>query len=282
MSAIIRTSRDAVTDNAGDPLAYVSASRLKSFLSCRLKFYYEKVLGLKPPASHNLQIGKAVHAGLQFFHKAVWRGEDAAVEAVAGEYARQYGELEQQDPVDYEGLPREECLASGERVLRAYLASDLARDPRGIMGVEVALRSEDAGLPLPLVGIVDLVREGVVPVDFKTAGSTPTPSTEAWLHESQLVAYNILLRDATGEQPGPGELVHLVKLKTPKVIYQQLPPVEQRHLDRFRALVNVYVAGVKNEEYYPAPGLQCSWCSFRGSCAKWTGGRQQEELKKAA
>ena len=104
----IRTSRDAVTDNAGDPLAYVSPSRLKSFLTCRLRFYYEKVLGLKAPNSHNLQIGKAVHAGLQFFHKAVWRGKEASAEAVAGEYAKQYGEIEKQAPVDYEGLPREE------------------------------------------------------------------------------------------------------------------------------------------------------------------------------
>ena len=53
-----------------DPLGYLSASRLKSFLTCRLKFFYEKVLGLKVPASPALQVGKAVHAGLQHYNLA--------------------------------------------------------------------------------------------------------------------------------------------------------------------------------------------------------------------
>ena len=34
----------------GDPLEYVSVSRLKSFLGCRLRFYYEKVLAKKMPS----------------------------------------------------------------------------------------------------------------------------------------------------------------------------------------------------------------------------------------
>jgi len=51
-----------------------SASRLKSFLTCRLKFYYEKVLGIKTPSSPNLHIGKAVHAALEHYHQATWRG----------------------------------------------------------------------------------------------------------------------------------------------------------------------------------------------------------------
>ena len=58
----------------GNPLEYLSASRLKSFLTCRLRFYYEKVLGLKSPISPNLHIGKCVHAALEGFHQSVWRG----------------------------------------------------------------------------------------------------------------------------------------------------------------------------------------------------------------
>ena len=63
-----------------DPLAYVSPSRLKSFLTCRLRFFFEKVLGLPSPSSPNLLIGKAVHEGLQQYYKAMWRGEDASSE----------------------------------------------------------------------------------------------------------------------------------------------------------------------------------------------------------
>lgn len=255
----------------GDPLAYISASRLKSFLTCRLKFYFEKVLGLKAPASPNLQIGKAVHAGLQHFHTARWRGNDASPEPVLEAYRRAYDELEAADTVDYKGKDREECIATGERVIQAYLGSILVDDPRRIMGVEVYLRSESIGLPLPLVGVLDLVRDGPTPLDFKTVGSTPDLAQEAWANELQLTCYHLLLGDATGETPDHGELVYLVKLKSPRVIRHELQAVTDTQIDRLKSLAETYTKGVSGEDYYPSVGMHCRWCSFRSECAAWTG-----------
>lgn len=270
MSAQVAVFRSGTLDETQpvDPLAYLSASRLKSFLTCRLKFYYEKVLGLRSPASPALQIGKAVHAGLQHFNLARWRGGDTSPEGTQQAYAKAYGELEAQDPVEYGDKDRQECVAVGSRVLDAYLGSDLANDPRRILGVEAYLRRED-GLPLPLVGVLDLVVENNAPIDFKTVAATPVLEDEAWQNEAQMVAYHLLLQDATGEEPGPGELVYLAKLKVPKVIRQVLPPVTQTQIDRFKALVDVYVDGVSREDYHPSPGMQCRWCSFRSQCAAW-------------
>ena len=86
-----------------------------------------------------------------------------------------------------------------------------------------------------------------------------------------MTAYHLLVADATGETPAPGELVHLVKLKTPKVIKQVLPPVDQVKIDRLRSLVDIYAEGVSRQEYHPSPGMQCSWCSFRFECSAWSG-----------
>ncbi len=255
-----------------DPLSYLSVSRLKSFLSCRLKFFYEKVLGLQPPTSPNFQIGKAVHAGLQHYNTARWRGGEASPEPVVQAYHTAFADLESDDPVDYGDKDRQECLDTGERVLRAYLASEYAADPRRILGVEVYLRKERGQLPIPLVGVLDLVVEGNVPVDFKTVHSTPDLEDEAWQNDLQLTAYHLLLEDATGEVPGPGELIYLAKLKTPKILKQTLAPVDAQRLDRFRALADRYVEGVQREEYYPSPGMACRWCSFRTRCAAWKGG----------
>jgi len=259
-------------DQPSDPLSYLSVSRLKSFLSCRLKFYYEKVRGLRPPTSPNFQIGKAVHAGLQHYHTARWRGGDASPEPVVQAYHAAFADLEKDDPVDYGDKDRQECVDTGERVLRAYLASERATDPRRILGVEVYLRMETGTLPIPLVGVLDLVVEGNVPVDFKTVHSTPDLEDEAWQNEIQLTAYHLLMVDATGEVPGPGELVYLAKLKTPKVITQTLPPVDATRIGRFAALAERYVEGVSREEYYPSPGMACRWCSFRRQCSAWKGG----------
>jgi CRISPR/Cas system-associated exonuclease Cas4 (RecB family) len=269
--AVIFRSGSTDETNAGDPLEYVSASRLKSFLQCRLKFYYEKVLGLKSPASPNLQIGKAVHAGLQHFNTARWRGDDATSEQVLEAYHTAYSALEAEDPVEYGDKDRQACIDTGERVLNAFLESDLANDPRRVLGVEVYLRREAGELPLPLVGIVDLVLEGNVPVDYKTIGATPNVREEAWQHDLQLTAYHLLMEDATGEEPGPAELVYLAKLKTPKIIKQELPAVTPVQIDRFKALADAFVEGVTREEYYPSTGMHCRWCSFRSNCAAWKG-----------
>lgn len=283
MSAQAAVFRSGTLDESkpGDPLAYLSASRLKSFLTCRLRFFYEKVLGLKAPASPALQVGKAVHAGLQHFNLARWRGGDASSAATQQAYDKAYGELEVQDPVDYEGKDRAECIDTGRRVLDAYLNSELANDPRRILGVEAYLRRED-GLPLPLVGVLDLVLEGNVPVDFKTVAATPVLEDEAWQNELQLTAYQLLMQDATGEEPGQGELVYLTKTKAPKIVKQVLPPTTQTQIDRLKALADVYVDGVSREDYHPSPGMSCRWCSYRTQCAAWAGSKARKTSPLAA
>ena len=284
MSAQSTVFRSGSLDESkpGDPLAYISASRLKSFLACRLKFYFEKVLGLKPPASPALQVGKAVHAALQSYNLARWRRGDTSPAATLQAYDKAYGELEAAEPVDYGDSSRQDSIDTGSRVLDAFLGSELARDPRRVLGVEAYLRKESGDLPLPLVGVVDLVVEGNVPVDYKTVAATPNLEDEGWQHEVQLVAYNLLLRDATGEEPGPGELIYLVKLKSPKAIRQVLPPVTQTQVDRLKALADVYVDGVSREDYHPSPGMSCRWCSYRTQCAAWAGSKVRKAVGMAA
>ena len=46
-------------------LATVSASRLGTWLGCRLKFYFRYVLGIQKPTSPARHVGSVVHAVLQ-------------------------------------------------------------------------------------------------------------------------------------------------------------------------------------------------------------------------
>ena len=62
---------------------YISPSAAKSYLSCSLRFYFERVLQITKPTSASLHLGKAIHAALQSFHLARWRGGDDSPEAIA-------------------------------------------------------------------------------------------------------------------------------------------------------------------------------------------------------
>ena len=256
----------------GDPLEYISVSRLKLFLGCRLKFYFEKVLALPKPTSPSFHFGKAVHAGLQHYNKARWRGGDASETAVLAAYQKAFddparGEVSFDSPAD-----EAELRAKGEPLLRAYLATQQLAPEKKPMAVELALRAEIPSLALPLLGVIDLVESDLITVDYKTVASRPDLSLESWLHELQLTAYSLLVEDATGEASPGSQLVFLVKTKTPVVVPHRLPAPTQEQRDRFTRLVEVYANGVANEAYYPSPGQQCSWCAYRAECSAWKGG----------
>lgn len=256
-------------------LDHISASSLKLYLGCSLKFYFKKVLQLPEPSSQSLHLGKAVHAGLQTFHLGRWRGKPHDLKTVLEAYEKALAEQQEADPVDFDtDSDREKLFTKGKTVLEAYLKSEHAMMPEIPLGVEVRLEDHFPKLPSPLLGYVDLVRKGNIPVDFKTCASTPNLELEAFQHELQLTAYQLLIEEATGEQVEGRELVFLVKTKTPKVIVHRLPPATEQDKARFWSIAQAAIDGIYHERFYPQPSMACSWCHFREHCSQWTGGMQ--------
>jgi putative RecB family exonuclease len=140
------------------------------------------------------------------------------------------------------------------------------------LGVEVKLEEDFPELPSPLLGYIDLVRPGNIPVDFKTCAATPNVELEAFNHELQLTAYQLLIEEATGERVEGRELVFITKTKIPKVITLRLPPATEQDKARFWSIAQAAVDGIYHERFVPQPGMACSWCSFRKECKAWTGG----------
>lgn len=254
-------------------LDHISASSLKLYLGCSLKYYFKKVLKLPEETSQAFHLGKAVHAGLQAFHLGRWRGMSHDLQTVHTAYEKALSEQEEAEPVEYDDeRDREKLFDTGKRVLTAYVESDHAKMPEIPLGVEVKLEEDFAELPSPVLGYIDLVREGNVPVDFKTCASTPDLELEAFNHEIQLTLYQLLIESATGERVDGRELVFLVKTKTPKVIVHRLPPATQHEKDRVIEIAQAAVDGIYHERFHPQPGMACSWCSFRAECSQWRGG----------
>ena len=276
MSAVASIAKPHVVvqpEEKGDPLEYLSASRLKSYLSCPLRFYYEKVLAIPKPTNAAAHLGKAVHASLASYHTRLWHGEEASADSIVGCFGSEFARLESAQPVKWDDAnDRIDAIASGERIVRAYIADESSRVQPKPIGVEVTLDGEIPGVPIPLLGIADLVREGNRLTDFKTTAATPNPGIEAWQHELQITAYSLLIETNTGEPVSESELVFLVKTKTPKVIRMVLPTPDAMKRARFKALAEVYVRGVERREYHPTPGQQCAWCQYRNECGRWKGG----------
>ncbi|MGJ8724594.1 MAG: PD-(D/E)XK nuclease family protein [Roseibacillus sp.] len=248
---------------------HISPSAAKSYLSCSLRFYFERVAGIKKSTSVALHLGKAIHAALQSFHLARWRGEDDSPEFVAEAFEKAFLQLERDEgPVNYgEPSKREKAMADGLRVVAAYLASPeaLKEKPRA---VEVFLKEEIPGLSVPLTGAMDLVEQDFTPIDFKSAAAKPNADSAMLDHEIQLVSYQLLL-EAIGETPSKLDLIFLVKTKTPQVIRISSPPADEHRKRRVTALLEIAVTGIASERFHPQPGMHCSWCQYRNECAAW-------------
>jgi putative RecB family exonuclease len=261
---------------------YISPSAAKAYLACSLKFYFERVVRIKKNTPVALHLGKAVHAALQAFHLARWRGGDDSPTAVAAAFEKAFVDLERDEgPVNFDDdAEREKCRLDGLRVIAAYLDSPEAMQgkPRA---VEVMLREDLPGLSVPLTGAMDLVEGNFTPVDFKSAAAKPDKSIAAFDHEIQLVSYQLLMEAATGEVPPALDLVFLVKTKTPQIIRVSSRPADDHRKRRVIGLLETAVEGIASERYHPQPGMHCSWCQYRNECMGWLPGQLMSERRAA-
>jgi len=266
---------------AGTLPQHISPTAAKAYLGCSLKFYFERVACIRKNTPVALHLGKAVHAALQAFHLARWRGGDDSPETIAAAFDKAFADLERDEgPVNFDDdAEREKCRLDGLRVVAAYLDSPEAmkNKPRA---VEVLLKEEIPGLSVPLTGAMDLVEGNFTPVDFKSAAAKPDPGNAAFDHEIQLVSYQLLL-EAIGESAPSLDLVFLVKTKTPQIIRVSSPPADEHRKRRVVALLETAVEGIAASRHHPQPGMQCSWCQFRNECMAWLPGQALPERRVA-
>jgi putative RecB family exonuclease len=243
----------------------VSASRLSLYLSCRLKFFFRYVAGLKKPKPAALHVGGAVHATLKSWNKARWRGEVLTLKQLHEEFVKAWADTEG-EPVEWDDDELME-QATGWRLLDTYIRSQPFPPKPDAVEVPVEADLKQHGL-LRLIGVLDLVQCGNI-VDYKTTGQTPNPDRVAHTAEVQTSIYSLLYRENTGRQERGIELHHLVKVKQPKVVVTDLPPMSEDQEARIFTLMEWYVAGLDRRDFVPSPGLQCVNCEFFADCRRW-------------
>jgi hypothetical protein len=222
-----------------DVLATVSASRLKCWLSCRLKFFFHYIEKLPSPSSPALHVGKVVHSVLQAWSLARWQGKPLERGELEALFHQNFDQDQLGQQIDWKDSEAE-IKQNAWNVLTAYLDQTPIPPDEKPEGVEVRLEADlgKYGLPV-LVGVIDLVRPGGRIVDFKTSSQTPRENQSFHQHELQLACYALLYREATGQRERGLELHQLVKLKQPKVILSEFPPMTEAQ--QIRSLQKVQI-----------------------------------------
>ena len=257
---------------APDPIApllqTVSASRLNTFHTCRLQFYFRYVAKLPKKKSGALHVGSTVHHVLKLWNLARWRQKVLPEGALRSEFDL-FWKADQNGKIQWEASEEDQSKATAWSLLETYFKQSPIPPNEAAEAVEVSV---EANLGTTrLIGIIDLVRVGGHIVEFKTTAQTPNPERAEHLHELQCSCYSVLYRETTSKRETGIELHHLVKLKTPKLVVTALPPMDQRRETRLHKQVDSYLAGVDRQDWIPSPNaMTCVCCEFFRQCRAWS------------
>ena len=264
---LTQTSTPGTHGSAG-PLDYISASRLKTWQECRLKWYFRYVEKLPTVTSPALLTGKVIHSLLQFWNVSRWRGEDASLKRMQQVFDSCWSHQCEEDEMNWDSPEQEEkekakCWSILDHYLR-HSPIPLDEKPEAVeVTVERDLLAH--GLP-PLIGIIDLVRSGGRIVDFKSTARTPNPLMVEHQNQVQLGCYALLYREATGRNESGLELHHLIKTKQPKLVVTPMEPINRLQVQGLVRQMESYVEGVLAEDFIPSPGMHCQWCDYFTQC----------------
>jgi putative RecB family exonuclease len=249
----------------------ISATRLNTWLGCRLKYFFRYVLNLKQPKTSALYVGSAVHSVLKQWNRARWRKETLTMEELRKVYEQVWMGDQVKEKVAWEATEEAGEKQQGWALLETYFSQSPIPPDERPEGVEVAVEADLSVHGLPkLIGILDLVRSLGRIVDYKTVGQTPKDERAIHNNEVQLSIYSLLYRQSTGKKEGGRELHQLVKLKTPKLIVTQQGPMTEAEQTRLFKQLESFVDGVGRQDFVPSPGMQCLMCSYFNECRKWS------------
>lgn len=253
---------------------YLSWSAISTFMKCPLKYQFHYLDQLPEEfISANLIFGSAIHAALEaYFGEHLASRRPFNVDDLLGVYHTSWSQADLA-AVQFgkaEDLPSLEALA--QRMLQAFMDSDLAHPTGAIIGIEEELRSPLIADCPDLLARLDLLvetDEAMIVTDFKTARSRWS-SGDVHAAEGQLIVYHELVR-TFADKPIRLQFAVITKTKQPEVEIHTVTPDALR-IERIRQLIQRVWAGIQAGNFFPVPNtMNCPTCGYRDRCAQWAG-----------
>ncbi|TBR08972.1 MAG: ATP-dependent helicase [Candidatus Nitrosotenuis sp.] len=233
----------------------LSASKIKTYLDCPLKFKFAHILQVPTPPKPYFDLGSAVHAVAEHLTKLQLEGtpstEELAFEILAREWNSNGFQNETQENQSKE---------KAKEMIKTYLKW-VKENPNSPVAVEQRFTVEIGGVPFN--GFIDRVEktsDGKFEViDFKTGGVYE--NSNSIREDPQMNIYALGVEKMYGEQPQKTSLFYL---KHDKIIEN---PIERQQVEKVRQSIDEKVKSILNEEFEATPRYQtCRMCDFWSIC----------------
>jgi putative RecB family exonuclease len=256
---------------------YISWSQLSTFRQCPLKYRFRYLDKLEPEfVASSLLVGSSIHSAIEFHHRKQLESDEPAtlyemLEAFWGEWKDR---VEESPEVRFG--KNEDAASVGqlaERMLAAFLASELSQSPGRMIGIEESFRETVIPGRPELLGIIDLVFESddcLVIRDYKTSRSKWNQGN-AESSAPQLLMYAELVKDLLPGRKLRLEFAVLTKTKSPSLELFVVTP-DGRRLERTKQVASRTLDAIDTGVFYPnASAMNCGGCPYRSACRAWRG-----------
>ena len=248
-------------------LDHLSYSSISLYLSCPEAWRRKYVENEPTIASPALVFGSAIHNTVEEYIAGDHNG------TIVDLWSMHWENALKRDTVEWGSSTPEHHFNEGYRILRDESIVDelsnikVQRDADGIAAVEKKVELNVPGVPLPMIGYIDIITEDGIPGDFKTSARSWSANKAA--NEMQPLFYLAALNQLGIAVP-EWKFRHytIVKTKTPKFEMFETIHSPKELVFLFGMIKQVWHA-IESEAFPPNPtGWKCNaqYCDFYANC----------------
>jgi hypothetical protein len=262
------------------PNEHLSVTQLNAFLRCERAYQHQYILGEKPPASSDQVLGSAVHGAIAWAALQV----EPVVPDEAGAYFREYewpNQVEDSGGVQeitWDNSSEVEAFPSlGARMVEVYAEQVIPR--LEVAEVEKRFELSLPGVPIPIVGFLDIVQQGTRPaIDIKTSKRAQNTILPGWLLQGRVyqlaeerdIDWHVLTKQVSPQ---------VVTCVQSPALLQTYSEVQARRtveiVERLAWRINHCYAIYGEDRDWNWTGVShtfaCTKCHWRGDCPGWEG-----------
>lgn len=241
----------------------LSATNIKMFVQCLLKYWYQYVKrekGLED--SVQLRFGSAVHAALEEFGKRLQAGEPLTAQ-LCEEVALNFPKYAAENQVIDTELIKEGQQFIRDRIYKHNPTYRVVATEQNFMKKNLTTNTG-----VPLTGVIDLLMEmdpttGLV-VDYKT--SRKADSIEEAKTDVQLSMYDLILSKT---YPQYTHVWLVLDFLRSEAVISERTPVERANFEAWLNQLWVTMGSMSEKDVKPSINEYCPWCKYKHICKEY-------------
>jgi putative RecB family exonuclease len=253
---------------------HLSASAIAEYIECSLSYRFSRIDKLKPEfKSDNMEFGSCIHQALADFHQERMIGTIMTLDQLQERFIYHWTirafdnkDIKYKLENNYNSY-----LEMGKALMKTY-HDNFSEDNTVVLAIEEPFRFTIDNLPIPIVGVMDLVeediQENIIITDFKTAAKSYTENDVS--KNPQLTLYHAAAKsNGYGDRNIILKLDCLIKTKTPQFKRYYTARNRLDELKAARKIIEVW-KGITKGVFFPNDqSWKCNECFYKSACNDW-------------